>query len=197
MKYISNTASLESEKKIIKIRRISLKIAEYAKNYSLTHHINPIKMDKHVFEIKKEFLKQYDNNNFPEDLKKERFINLVSEFFKYYELEINNILMTGNTDELNNIIISSFRCSIKKLRNFLKTQPCITIIGNKNKYNSLRSIGIDKTDAILLEESYCLHLTLTENIFFITYDGGILDLSDEITNVLNSNIKICHPGHFT
>lgn len=197
MRIISNTACSESEKKIIKIRRISLKIVECAKNYSQDHQINTMKMNRHIFEVKNGFLKQYEDNEYPEDMKKEKFITLVSDFFKNYELEINNLLMTGNADELNNIIISSFRISITKLINFLKTETCITFIENANKYDSLINIGLHKTDAILLEESYCLHTTLNEIIFFITFDGGILDLSDKIRVVLNSKINVYHPDFFT
>ena len=92
-RYISNTVCSESKNKIRKIRRISLKISDYAKKYSMNHQVNPLKMDKNLFEVEKNFLKQYKNNPFPEDLKKEKFDDLVSGFFSEYKFEISNILM--------------------------------------------------------------------------------------------------------
>jgi len=196
-RYISNTVCSESKNKIRKIRRISLKISDYAKKYSMNHQINPLKMDKNLFEVEKNFLKQYKNNPFPEDLKKEKFDDLVSGFFSEYKFEISNILISGDNEELNDNIISSFRISNRKLFNFLNNYTCITFIENMTKYDSLRAIQIDKTDAILLEESYHLHLSLDEIIFFITFDKNILESKSKIKEILTQNVCVSHPNQFT
>lgn len=196
-RYISDTVCSESKNKIRKIRRISLKISEYAKNYSMNHQINPLNIDKNLYKVKNEFLKQYKDNPFPEDLKKERFDELVSNFFIEYDFEISNILISGNNEDLDDDIISSFRCSNAKLLNFLDNYPCITFIANRSKYSSLREIEIDKTDAILLEESYNLHISLNEIIFFITFDKHNLESKTEIEEIITQNIRISHPKQFT
>ena len=192
-RYVSNTAYLEAKNKIRKLRRISLKITEYCKKYALNNQINPINMSKHLFRIKKEFLKQYGNNSFPEGLKKERFDNFVNSFFSGYEFEITDILINKNNDSLDGTIISSFRESINKLNNFIKKYLCITFLNNSNKFKSLRKIKLDKTDAKLVDESYLLHILLNEVIFFITFDKGILRLSDKIKGIITPNIHIRSP----
>ena len=197
LRYISNTAILESKNKINKIRRISLRISEYAKEYSMTHQINPMIMEKNLFKVKKEFLKQYKNNPFPEDLKKEKFDEIVSEFFIEYESEIKNILINGNNKDLDKVIKSSSRSSKDTLFNFLNKYQCITFIENMSKYDSLSEINIHKNDAILLEESYNLHLTLNEIIFFITLDKGILESKNKIEEIFTQNICVSHPKLFT
>ena len=163
----------------------------------MNHQINPLKMDKNLFEVEKNFLKQYKNNPFPEDLKKEKFDDLVSGFFSEYKFEISNILISGDNEELNDNIISSFRISNRKLFNFLNNYTCITFIENMTKYDSLRAIQIDKTDAILLEESYHLHLSLDEIIFFITFDKNILESKSKIKEILTQNVCVSHPNQFT
>ena len=65
------------------------------------------------------------------------------------------------------------------------------------KYDSLRAIQIDKTDAILLEESYHLHLSLDEIIFFITFDKNILESKSKIKEILTQNVCVSHPNQFT
>lgn len=197
LRYISNTVCSESKNKIRKIRRISLKISEYAKKYSMNHQINPLNMGKNLFKVKNEFLKQYEGNPFPEDLKKENFDKLVSNFFIEYDFEINNILISGDNEDLDDNIISSFRCSNAKLLNFLDNYLCITFIKPIIKYEPLKKIKIDKTDAILLEESYHLHISLNEIIFFITFDKNILKSKTKIEEILTQNICVCHPKQFT
>ena len=163
----------------------------------MNHQINPLNNDKNLFNVKNEFLKQYKDNPFPEDLKKENFDRLVSDFFKEYDFEINNILISGDNEDLDDDIISSFRCSNAKLLNFLDKYPCITFIANRSKYSSLREIEIDKTDAILLEECYHLHRSLNRIIFFITFDKNILNSKNKIEVILTQNIQVSHPKLFT
>lgn len=195
-RYVSNTAYTEAKKKIRKIRRISLKITEFSKNYSINNQINPINIEYHLNNIKNGFLKQYENNPFPEGLKEERFKKFVNDFFNNYEYDITDIILAQNNDRLTDIIISAFRISIDKLSNLLKKYVCITVFRNTNKYEPLRKIGLDKTDAKLVEESYCLHIQLNEVVFFITFDKGILRLTTEVKKILAQNIHIKHPMSF-
>ena len=72
-RYISNTAIIEAKNKIKKLRRISLKISNYVKEYSLNNNINPLKLQKHMTNVQFLFLNQYGDESFPERLKKENF----------------------------------------------------------------------------------------------------------------------------
>ena len=195
-RYISNTASDEAKGKIKKLRKISLKISNYVKEYSLNNTINPLKLNKHLSDVQRRFLNQYNNESFPESLKKENFDKVVSDFFCENSSELINILLSENNDEFNKKLWSSFRKSHMNLFKFLKQYICITFINSLNKKDALKKIGVDNKDAILLEESYILYILLNKKIQFITFDGGILELSHEINEVITHNINIVHPMEF-
>ena len=110
-RYISNTAIIEAKNKIKKLRRISLKISNYVKEYSLNNNINPLKLQKHMTNVQFLFLNQYGDESFPERLKKENFDRVVSDFFSENSYDIRNILISQNNDEFNEKLWSSFRKS--------------------------------------------------------------------------------------
>lgn len=196
VRYLSRTACDEAENKITKIRRISLKITNYTKKYSMKNKINPLKLDIHLSNVEKGFLMQYSGNDFPEQLKKENFISLVSNFFNEYRMELNNILLTHNTDTIDELIRSSFRSCIIKLNDFIKEQYPISFIKNAIKVEEFREVGIHKPDSILLEESYFLYQFLNEKIYFITFDRGILNLKSYVRKILSFEIKVVHPRDY-
>lgn len=195
-RYISNDVFSESKRKINKIRRISLKIIDCIEKYAKNNSVNPLKIEKHISDVKNNFLSQYDNDSFPEQLKKDKFFSLVSDLFKEYNSEINNILLTGDGNDLNNLVISSFRCCIKKLDEFLNEHICISFFTGMTKIREFEEIGIHKSDAILLEESYFLYLMLRKEIFFVTSDKDILRLNQEIRDILSLKIFPVHPSYF-
>ena len=193
-RYVSETARSESEEKIESIRRISLKIIDFINQYAMENSINPLNSHKHHIIIKKEFIDQYGDNDYPENMKRSRFINLVSEFFTMHETEIDDLLLRHDDQDLITIINSTSRKSLDKLSRIIDKYYCITFIKTANKINDLHSIGIHNKDAILLDESYCLHLFLKKIIYFITFDKDILEAQDSIKEVLNKNINVAHPN---
>lgn len=195
-RYISDTACLESKEKIESIRRISLKIINFIMEYSLNNNINPLNSHKHHNIIKKEFINQYGDNEYPENIKRNRFINLVSEFFRMHETEINDLILRYDDENLSKIIKSTSKKSLNKLSRLLKKYYCITFIKNANKVKELKRIGIHNKDAILLDESYCLYLFFKELVYFITLDKDILDSHDLIKETLNENIRVTNPNYF-
>lgn len=194
--HISNTACLESERKIESIRRISLKIVDYILVYSFNNAINPLNVQKHHRIIKNNFIGQYGDNEWPESMKRDRFVNLVSEFFRMHETEINDLLLKHDETDLADIIKSVSRKSLDKLARFLNRYLCISIIGSANKIDKLNSIKIHNPDAKLLDESYCLQISLNKIVYFITFDKDILEKYYLIQKVLNKHVHVTHPNYF-
>ena len=164
-RHISNTVCLESKEKIESIRRISLKIVDFIKEYSLNNSIDPLNMQKYHRTIKNNFIKQYGDNKYPENMKRKRFINLISEFFRMHETEIDDLLLRHDDTDLSKTIKSTSRKSLEKLTIILNNYYCITFIKSGNKINQLNSIKIHNPDAKLLDESYCLQISLNKIIY--------------------------------
>lgn len=91
--YISNSAKKEAEFKINNDKRIFLNIIEFIKNFAITNNIEYTKLNKFLENVKKSFLMQYDGMNFPENMPKKRFQNLVKSFFETFDYEINKLLI--------------------------------------------------------------------------------------------------------
>lgn len=195
-RHISNTVCLESERKIESIRRISLKLVDFIKVYSFDNNINPLNAQKHHSIIKNNFIGQYGDNECPENMKRDRFVNLVSEFFRMHETEINDLLLRQDETDLSNIIKSTSRKSLNKLARILNRYWCITVIDSANKIDKLNSIKIHNPDAKLLDESFCLQLFLNKTVYFITFDKDILEKYDLIQQVLNKHVHVTHPNYF-
>lgn len=195
-RYISNSICLESKEKIESIRRISLKIVDFIREYSLNHSINPLHMQRYHTTIKNNFIEQYGDNKYPENMKRKRFINLIIEFFKMHEIEINDLLLSHDDTSLSNTIISTSRKSLEKLKIILNKYYCITFIKSGNKLNQLNSIKIHNPDAKLLDEAYILQISSNKIIYFITFDKDILKRYDLIQQVLNDYIHVTPPNYF-
>lgn len=195
-RHISNTVCLESKEKIESIRRISLKIVDFIKEYSLNNSIDPLNMQRYHRTIKNTFIKQYGDNKYPENMKRKRFINLISEFFRMHETEIDDLLLRHDDKDLSKTIKSTSRKSLEKLTIILNNYYCITFIKSGNKINQLNSIKIHNPDAKLLDESYCLQISLNKIIYFITFDKDILERYELIQQVLNEYVHVTHPNYF-
>ena len=195
-RHISNTVCLESKEKIESIRRISLKIVDFIKEYSLNNNIDPLNMQRYHRTIKNNFIKQYGDNKYPENMKRKRFINLISEFFRMHETEIDDLLLRHDDTDLSKTIKSTSRKSLEKLTIILNNYYCITFIESGNKINQLNSIKIHNPDAKLLDESYCLQISLNKIIYFITFDKDILERYELIQQVLNEYVHVTHPNYF-
>ena len=195
-RHISNTVCLESKEKIESIRRISLKIVDFIKEYSLNNSIDPLNMQRYHRTIKNTFIKQYGDNKYPENMKRKRFIYLISEFFRMHETEIDDLLLRHDDKDLSKTIKSTSRKSLEKLTIILNNYYCITFIKSGNKINQLNSIKIHNPDAKLLDESYCLQISLNKIIYFITFDKDILERYELIQQVLNEYVHVTHPNYF-
>lgn len=106
---LSKDTCLNSKELIETMRRISLKIFNFIKEYSKNTYINPIYVQKHYYVIKKVFISEYGDNEYPEDMKMGIFKNIVSEFIDAYQDEINEILLTSNYENIVETIYSSSR----------------------------------------------------------------------------------------
>ena len=153
-------------------------------------------MQRYHRTIKNNFIKQYGDNKYPENMKRKRFINLISEFFRMHETEIDDLLLRHDDTDLSKTIKSTSRKSLEKLTIILNNYYCITFIKSGNKINQLNSIKIHNPDAKLLDESYCLQISLNKIIYFITFDKDILERYELIQQVLNEYVHVTHPNYF-
>lgn len=108
IRYISDTVCIESQNKILDIKRISLCISEFVKNFSLNNSIDYLNTSYFLNNAKKNFLNQYDYG-LPISVPKIRFENMVDDIFLNFELELRNILINNDNESLNLIIRNSFR----------------------------------------------------------------------------------------
>lgn len=194
--FVSTTACNEAEQKIDNIKRISLKIANFIYEYSLNNEIDIVKIDHFRYKIEKSFLKQYSDEEYPENLKRTKFIEIVQEFFKVNQNEINELLIINNNGKLFSEIKNTFKINKSNLYNFIDENNCISFINCGSKINDFEKIGAHKKDAILLDESYHLHLTLNEPVRFITFDSDIIDLKDKIHDTISKEVTVSSPIEF-
>ena len=89
--------------------------------------------------LKTNFIKQYGDNKYPENMKRNRFINLISKFFRMHEREIDDLLLRHDEADLSNTIRSTSRKNLEKLTIILNNYYCITVIESGNKINQLNS----------------------------------------------------------
>ena len=192
-RYLSNTVIRESENVILKLKRISLKIINFVKNMISTKNIDLLKIEGFLDKIKRSFVKQYGDNDFPEGIKKERFINIVNEFFNSYRDDFSQSILLNDITNLNTLskdINRYFKGIMVNLKVFLKKFICITFLNKTGYIGSLMEIGVHSSDAIILDEFYCLSKHLNELIIFITLDKDIFRLSGKINQVFSSKIDI-------
>lgn len=193
--YVSTTSYKEAEEKIVKIRKLSLNINEYIKNYSIENNINLLNIPKIRLIVKNNFLNQFKNKKYPVSLSEKGFEQIVTNFFNNYENEITLVLISQNNDELSKLIKETFRESNVNLDYFISEQTCITFYSDGGKVDPLEKIGIHKKDAILLDEAYQLHLTLDEPVNFITFDSEVLELKTDVSTVIQ-NVTVSNPIEF-
>jgi len=196
IRYISENATDEAETKISNIQIISLEISEFIKNYSINNNLNYLRMDKQKFEIKKQYLDKYKSKNLPINIPQDRFNDLVVDFFNYNEDEITTVLITNNNKNLNKLIINAFKENIINLNDFINKYYQIAFVSSGAKVEDFKKIGAHKKDAILLDETYHLHLTLHKPVNFITFDSDVLDLKKNIHSLISNDITVSSPKEF-
>lgn len=195
-KYFSNTAFKEAKKVINNWRRISLKIIDCIKNYLTQNLINSQNVNIHFKKIKELFLKRYQDDDFPENMKKENFENVITIFFNDYASEIKRILIADKVSELN-AFSKDIRDAFKQLRNdlisFLNNLICISFVEENTKLKELIDIGIHKPDNVLINEAFVLSSFINQIIGFVTFDNGILMYHKEIIKLFSSKIYVLNP----
>ena len=195
-KYFSNTAFKEAKKVINNWRRISLKIIDCIKNYLTQNLVNSQNVNTHFRKIKELFLKRYQDDDFPENMKKENFENVITIFFNDYASEIKRILIADKVSELN-AFSKDIRDAFKQLRNdlisFLNNLICISFVEENTKLKELIDIGIHKPDNVLINEAFVLSSFINQIIGFVTFDNGILMYHKEIIKLFSSKIYVLNP----
>ena len=195
-KYFSNTAFKESKNVINNWRRVSLKIIDCIKNYLTQNLVNSQNVNTHFRKIKELFLKRYQDDDFPENMKKENFENVITIFFNDYASEIKQILIDDKISELN-AFSKDIREAFKQLRNdlisFLDNLICVSFVEENTKLKDLIDIGIHKPDNVLINEAFVLSSFLNQIIGFITFDNGILKYHKEIIKLFSSKIHVLNP----
>ena len=164
LRYISENTKNEAENKIKNIRKVSFDISEHVKDYSLETPINYLNMNKERLIAKQNFLDKFENKKLPVHMPKKRFHKLVNKLFDTFE---------NDNKELNDLIIDSFIGDIHDLNDFINNNRCITFVSSRLKVEKFKELGAHKTDAILLDEAYHLHLMLKEPVNFITFDSAL------------------------
>lgn len=195
-KYFSNTAFKESKNVINNWRRVSLKIIDCIKNYLTQNLVNSQNVNTHFRKIKELFLKRYQDDDFPENMKKENFENVITIFFNDYASEIKQILIDDKVSELN-AFSKDIREAFKQLRNdlisFLDNLICVSFVEENTKLKDLIDIGIHKPDNVLINEAFVLSLFINQIICFVTFDNGILKYHEEIIELFSSRIHVLNP----
>lgn len=195
-KYFSNTAFNEAKKVINNWRRVSLKIIECIKNYLTQNLINSQNVNNHFRKIKELFLKKYQHDDFPENMKKENFENVINIFFNDYGSKIKQILINDKVSELNTFskdIREAFKLLRNNLIDFSDNLNCISFVEENTKLNELIDIGIHKPDNILINEAFILSSFFNQIIGFVTFDKGILKYCKEIIELFSSKIYVLNP----
>lgn len=195
-KYFSNTAFKEAKNVINNLRRVSLKIINCIKDYLTQNLVNSKNVNEHFEKIKELFLKRYKDDDFPENMKKEKFDNVINNFFNNYSIKIKRMLIDDERSEFNtfsNEIRDAFKQLHNNFINFSDNLSCISFIGENTKLKELKDMGIHKPDNILINEAFILSSFINQIIVFITFDNGILKYYEEIIELFSSEIHVLNP----
>ena len=196
-KYFSNTAYSESKKVIDKFKTLSMKITVFIQEYLSKNLVNENTKTKHFNKIKKQFLNQYKNVEYPLNFKKRKFIKIVDDFFSENKNTIEKIIVCVD-DKLILAFKKDIKDSFTELRidldEFSSNQlRCISVICKDNNKKQLNKMDIYKEDAILIDEAFNLTSTIIDHITFVTFDNGILKVSNEINEKFPYNVHISSP----
>ncbi|MDR0913544.1 MAG: hypothetical protein LBM96_13255 [Methanobrevibacter sp.] len=201
-RYISNRVENESKNVITKLRRVSLRILKFVENYIInSDYINPIKVDSIIRKLKTRFLKIYESEKFPEELKREKFIKIVNDLFNKYYNGFRDDMIDNSTMK-----IESFKEDSKQTFKNCYTELDILISRlNKNSFylednsrleSQIKNIGIHRADILILLDCYILSNQLNNKIAFITQDKEITSNLNNIKSVLNNGFYIFDPNNY-
>lgn len=200
-RYISENVELESEKVLNRLRRVSSKIYKYFLRYDL-QNINPLKIENHINTIKNSFLKEYDGESYPENIKHNKFIGIVKDLFNWFYEEFKDVLFV-NTDEsfknLKETITSTFRKANEDLKSLISTLEKSKNNSSENTENfeeNLNDKDLHKADIYILLDCYNTFKNLKDIVAFITQDKVILQRKEDINNIFDINFPIYFPNDY-
>lgn len=196
-KIISNHVKTEGEGIISFMRLIIVALLKYIKKYMANKKIKLINMEKEIYKIKKSFIDSH--KDLPEfEERQAKFIEIVNDLFEEFDEAMrNSILDLQNVEILDKKARNIIR---NKEHKFVKCISSLTIYkfvnspSDEKRINSLIDNGNHKKDAIILNDEYNMSKELDTDIYFITYDTGILSLYNEINTVLKSIVHVHSPS---
>lgn len=192
-RYVSNTSFIEAKDKLSNDRRLFLDISDFARNYSLENRINYLKMDECRADVEKSFLKQSGEIYLLNYATQEKFDSLVKDFFNNFNEEINSILIMGENNYLNNHIRNAYKKGVSNLNNFFDEYKALTFIFCGKYIKTFEMMGMHNKDAVLLDESYHLHMFLNAPVNFVTFDNGILIHKNKIFELISKDLIVSNP----
>ena len=83
-KYASDNVKIETKGVIHNNITISLEILKYIKDYADSNNLSDAELAKHIHTIKKNFLKEYSDEEFPFGFTQKKFIKIVNQNFNDY-----------------------------------------------------------------------------------------------------------------
>ena len=143
-------------------------------------------------------MKRYQDDDCPENMKKENFENVINIFFNDYASEIKQILIDDKVSELNAFsrdVRDAFKQLQSDLISFSNNLVCISFVEENTKLKELIDIGIHKPDNVLINEAFVLSSFLNQIIGFVTFDNGILKCRKDIIKLFSSKIHILNPSN--
>lgn len=196
-KIISNHVKTEGEGIISFMRLIIVALLKYTKKYMTNKKIKLINIEKEIYKIKKSFIDSHED--LPEfEERQDKFIEIVNDLFEEFDESIrNSILDFQNVEVLDKKARNIIR---NKEHKFVKCISSLTIysfkcsLSDEKRINSLIDNGNHKEDAIILNDAYNVSKKFDADIYFITYDAGILSLYNEINTVLKSKVHVHSPS---
>ena len=138
-------------------------------------------------------MKRYQDDDCPENMKKENFENVINIFFNDYASEIKQILIDDKVSELNAFsrdVRDAFKQLQSDLISFSNNLVCISFVEENTKLKELIDIGIHKPDNVLINEAFVLSSFINQIIGFVTFDNGILMYHKEIIKLFSSKIYL-------
>ncbi|WP_458453760.1 hypothetical protein [Methanobrevibacter sp.] len=201
-KFTSTTVKNESNRVISKIRDISFETLDYIDNYVSINKIPDDKIHNSLNSIKKDFLIEYEFDDCPFGIRKDKFVKIVNElFFKYSRIfnRYNPLPFVIMLDEEYSHLDGLYKKQFFILR-FLFKQTTVNHfheeVGDELIIELLNDDGIHNPDARILLDAYKTSKMVQDYLIFITNDAGIINKSDIVLSNLESKVICKKPEEF-
>ncbi|MDR1721948.1 MAG: hypothetical protein LBR24_02735 [Methanobrevibacter sp.] len=202
-KLISYRVSKESINVIFRSKRVSEKLLDFFRERIINRPTNPIQAEITLNKIKNDFIHLYDEKNFPENIKREKFIAMVNENYElFFDSFYQDLISNSHThiDELKKKTSKDFTNYLKNLNILLSTLNIGTFYFENDDVpleRAISKIGIHKSDKLILLDCYTFSKKFSnEVVAFITSDKGIISSQKNIEKVLSYNFPIFDPKDY-